>query len=242
MNVETFTPKEELQRGQRARRMLTWLMIFAIVMFFAGLTSAYLVSMSGGYWTRIAMPRAFFWSTGFVLAGSVTLHLALLTVRRGRPGLAAPLLLATLALGVAFGASQWAGWGELVDRGVTWSPNKLEGLGGTYGKDFTVTKDGEPLVPVNGHWYSAADAGFERELDAEIAEQKDRTGPYLYTLTIAHAAHLAFGLLALVIMVVMAMRGRYTPEDHVGLWAGATYWHFLGGLWVYLLLFLLFVH
>ena len=51
-----------------------------------------------------------------------------------------------------------------------------------------------------------------------------------------------FGLLAIAIMVVMAMRGRYTATDHVGLWAGATYWHFLGGLWIYLLLFLLFVH
>ena len=242
MNEKTFTPEEELQRAQRARRMITWLMIFAIVMFFAGLTSAYVVSMSGGYWTRITLPHAFFWSTGFVLAGSVTLHLALLTVRHGRPRSAAPLLLATLALGVAFGASQWAGWEELVSRGVTWSPNKLEGLSGTYGKDFTVTKDGEPLVPVDGHWYSAKDTGHERKLDAEIAEQRDRTGPYLYTLTVAHTAHLAVGLLAIAIMLAMALKGRYTPEDHVGLWAGAAYWHFLGGLWVYLLLFLLFVH
>jgi heme/copper-type cytochrome/quinol oxidase subunit 3 len=43
-------------------------------------------------------------------------------------------------------------------------------------------------------------------------------------------------------MLGMALRARYTKEDHVGLWAGAMYWHFLGGLWVYLLLFLLFVH
>ena len=85
-------------------------------------------------------------------------------------------------------------------------------------------------------------ADAKHPLDAEIAEQWDRTGPYVYTLTIAHAAHMAFGLLSLVIMLGMAIRQRYTATDHVGLWAGTVYWHFLGGLWIYLFLFLRFVH
>lgn len=240
--LDTFTPAEERERAARARRMVTWLICFAIVMFFAGLTSAYVVSMSGGYWTRITMPGPFYWSTAFVVAGSLTLQLALRAAKRGTTGVVAPFILATLALGIAFTASQFKGWSRLVELGITPSPNKLEGIGGTYGVDFTVTKDGLPLVPANGHWYTADDTGFERQLDAEIAEQKDRTGPYFYTLTAAHAAHVAFGLLALVVMAAMALMRRYTPQDHVGLWAGTVYWHFLGGLWVYLFLFLRFVH
>lgn len=240
--MENFTPEEERQGAVRARRMMTWLMIFAIVMFFAGLTSAYVVSMSGGYWTRIKMPAAFGWSTAFVLAGSLTLHLSLMAARKGRSKQTLPLLLATFLLGIAFTLSQFRGWGELVDRGITFSPNKLHKLGGEYGVDYSITKDGAELVLANGQWYMPDDSAMERPLNAEIEEQKDRTGPYLYALTFLHLAHLFFGLLAVLVMMVKAARGLYTASDNVGLWAGATYWHFLGGLWIYLLLFLLFVH
>lgn len=240
--MEPFTAEEERQRAIRSRRLLTWLLLFAIVMFFAGLTSAYIVSKSGGYWTRIAMPPPFYWSTAFVVAGSLTIHLALLAVRKGKSQLVAPLILATLALGIAFTASQFKGWKQLVDLGITWSPNKLEGLGGEYGVDFSITKDGQPLIAADGHWYTADDGARQHPLDGEIAEQRDRTGPYFYTLTIAHAVHLVFGLLSLVVMLVVAFRGKYTATDHVGLWGGAVYWHFLGGLWIYLFLFLSFVH
>jgi hypothetical protein len=70
-------------------------------MFFAGLTSAYVVSMSGGYWTRINMPAAFYWSTAFVLAGSLTIHWRLLSVRQGTGG-HAPASWPHLASGIAF--------------------------------------------------------------------------------------------------------------------------------------------
>lgn len=242
MSDTPFTPDEERSRAARARRTLTWLLCFAIMMFFAGLTSAYIVSMSGGYWTSITMPMPFYWSTAFVLAGSATLHLALGSVKKGRTQLALPLIVATLGLGVAFTASQVKGWSRLVELGITISPNKLLGIGGEYGVDFTVSKDGQPLVPADGHWYAADDAARQYALDAEIAEQKDRTGPYFYILTLAHAGHVAFGLLSLLIMAFMALKGRYTATEHVGLWAGAVYWHFLGGLWVFLFLFLKYVH
>lgn len=242
MSLEPFTPAEERARAVRSRRMITWLIVFAICMFFAGLLSAYLVSMSGGYWTRIAIPAPFYWSTALVLVGSLAIHGALSAARRGKVSMVLPLVLLTLGLGVAFTVSQFRGWGRLVEIGITWSPNQLTRLGGEYGRDFTVTKDGQPLVAAEGHWYKADDLERQHPLDDEIAEQRDRTGPYFYSLTAAHGAHVAFGLLSLLVMALMALRGRYTATDHVGLWAGAVYWHFLGGLWVILLLFLRYVH
>ncbi len=230
--MENYTPEEEKQHAVKARRMMTWLMIFAIVMFFAGLTSAYVVSMSGGYWTRIALPQAFLWSTAFVLVGSLTLHLALRAVQKGAPKRSVPLLLTTLVFGIAFCISQFRGWGDLVDRGITFSPNKLHKLGGTYGVDYSITKDGAVLVLADDKWYLPDDTTHERPLNAEIEEQEDRTGPYLYALTLLHLAHLFFGLAAVVFMLFKALMGRYTATDNVGLWAGATYWHFLGGLWI----------
>ena len=235
-------PVDERVARVKARRMLTWLTMAAIVMFFAGLSSAYVVSMSGGYWTRITLPEPFVWSTVVILAGSITVHLALVSARRGRSQAVVLWLVLTLLCAAGFTWSQVKGWGVLVQRGITFSPNKMLRLTGTYGQDYLFIKDGKELVQVDGHFYASDDMGHTRQLDVELDEQGDRTGPYLYALTLLHLAHLAFGILALVIMLVMALRGRYTPEDNVGLWAGAVYWHFLGGLWVYLLLFLSLVH
>jgi cytochrome c oxidase subunit 3 len=241
MTNDTFTPAEELQRKIRTRKLLTWLVVLAIVMFFAGLTSAYVVSMSGGYWVDIRIPNAFYISTVAILISSLTMQGALWSAARGRIGRSVPLLVVTLVLGVVFTWSQFQGWKELVAKG-NFVVGKVLANSGTYGVDWTITRNGEPLVLEGGQFYQSSDLKRAKPLNADLEEQKNTSSAYLYVLTAAHLAHLVFGLLSLGVMVVMALRGRYSQEDHVGLWAGATYWHFLGGLWVYLLLFLSLVH
>ena len=83
MNTPTFSPAEELQRKVRTRKLVTYLIVFAIVMFFAGLTSAYVVSMSSGYWVDITLPAAFYVSTAAILLSSVFVQLALVAARSG---------------------------------------------------------------------------------------------------------------------------------------------------------------
>ena len=62
---------------------------------------------------------------------------------------------------------------------------------------------------------------------------------FFYLLTGLHGAHLLGGLVWFAVVLGKVSRMAYAPgEDGLGLFA--TYWHFLGGLWVYLL-FLLFV-
>jgi cytochrome c oxidase subunit 3 len=62
---------------------------------------------------------------------------------------------------------------------------------------------------------------------------------FFYLLTGVHAVHLLGGLAWFAVVFVRIRGLAYTPgEDGLGLFA--TYWHFLGVLWVYLL-FLLFV-
>jgi cytochrome c oxidase subunit 3 len=241
MNPATMTPQEERGRKERSRRMLTWLMVIAIVMFFAGLTSAYVVSASGTYWVYFRIPGSFLLSTVAIVLSSIPAQLALVAARQDRKGAVAPLLLLTLALGVVFTLYQFKGWGELVDRGNHLVGNLLHAKG-TYGVDYTITKDGEELVLENGEFYRPSDGPTARPLNAEMAEVQNTSSSYFYVLTWAHLAHLAFGLIALVVMVVQALRGRYNSTEHAGLWSGTVYWHFLGGLWIYLYLFLAYFH
>ena len=60
---------------------------------------------------------------------------------------------------------------------------------------------------------------------------------FFYILSGVHGVHLLVGLVWLAVVLVRARRLAYTPgEDGLGMFA--TYWHFLTGLWVYLLLLL----
>lgn len=240
-NIPTFTPEEELQRQGRTRQLVTWLIVFAIVMFFAGLTSAYVVSKSGNYWVSIRMPQAFYLSTVAILVSSVFAQLALSFTARGRTKAVPALLIGTLLLGLVFTWSQFQGWKALVALG-NYTTGKVLDNTGEYGVDWTIARNGSTLVLEDGNFYDPADGPSARPRNAELDEQKNASSSYFYVLTGAHMAHLLFGLVSLLVMVVMSMKGRYTQLDHAGLWSGVIYWHFLGGLWVYLLLFLSIVH
>jgi len=243
MTNAPFTPQEEFQRKVRSRKLITWFLVFAIVMFFAGLTSAYVVTRSSAtYWVIMGLPTMFYYSTAFIIAGSITIHLALAAARTGRPRMVPLLLVCTLLLGVGFAYCQWQGWGQLRALGNIFSFSNVLQPTGTYGVDYAIEGKGAILVHEGGSFFMPDDVARAKPLNADMAEQVNGASQYFYMLTWAHFAHVAFGLLSLLVMIAMALRGRYTSEDHAGLWAGAIYWHFLGGLWVYLLLFLLFVH
>jgi cytochrome c oxidase subunit 3 len=241
MTEQGFTPEELHKRKIRSRKLITYLITFAIVMFFAGLTSAYVVSMTNAFWIDFDIPKAFYWSTAFILLSSVFIQLALVAARNDNKKRIAPLLVVVLALGVAFSVSQFKGWAELVEKG-NYVTGSFEQIKGEYGTDYRILKGSTVLEKVGSDFFLPEDINRERPLNSDLREQRNTSSSYFYALTGAHLAHLAFGLLSLVVMIIMALMSRYTANDHVGLWAGTIYWHFLGGLWVYLLLFLAFIH
>jgi len=239
---DTELTAEQKERMLRARKNLTYLLFFSIVMFFAGLTSAYLVSKgSSNYWVNFKLPAPFWWSTVFILVSSATMQMALIQARKDRKRSVAPWVLLTLALGLCFAGSQFKGWGDLLEDGYAMVA-RLKSVNAEYGKDYTIERRGETLVKDGDLYFLPEDSGLEHPLNAEMAESMNYASSYFYVLTYAHFAHLIGGLIALMIMSVKALMGKYGKENHQGLWAGTYYWHFLAGLWVYLLLFLAYVH
>jgi cytochrome c oxidase subunit 3 len=233
---------ERQARMTKAKRNITLLLFFSIVMYFAGLTSAYLVSKgSSTYWVNFRLPAAFWWSTGFILVSSLTMHFALQQAKKGNRRAVGPFVLITLALGLCFSASQFKGWNALLKNGFALVA-KLKSATGEYGKDYTVERRGITLVKDGDFFYLPEDGAHEHPLNAEMSESTNAASSYFYALTYSHFAHIIGGLIALLVMTIKGFLGRYGPEDHQGLWAGTIFWHFLAGLWVYLLLFLAFVH
>ena len=172
--------------GTRAAMTGIWLAIAAIVMFFAALTSAYVVRKgTSDDWAPFPLPKLLWLNTAVLLASSGTLELARRSRGRGlAPGEFRRWWGLTTALGVAFLVGQVLAWRQLVAAGVYLATNP--------------------------------------------------SGSFFYVLTAAHALHLLGGVLAL---LYAAARGR-TDASAPAVKVAAVYWHFMGGLWLYVLVLL----
>ena len=66
------------------------------------------------------------------------------------------------------------------------------------------------------------------------------TTTFLYVVTVVHLAHLAGGIISLLIIIYNHFKQKYNSSQTLGIELGAMYWHFLDFLWIYLFLFLYF--
>ena len=69
--------------------------------------------------------------------------------------------------------------------------------------------------------------------------QSTVTTSFLYVLTVLHLAHLFAGLIVLIVVMANNYKNKYKVEK-LGFELAVTFWHFLGVLWLYLLVFLYF--
>lgn len=65
------------------------------------------------------------------------------------------------------------------------------------------------------------------------------SGSFLYVLTGMHGFHLITGVIYLLILLISTIRYKVHSKSMVQMEMCTTYWHFLGGLWIYLFMFLL---
>ncbi len=64
---------------------------------------------------------------------------------------------------------------------------------------------------------------------------------YIFLIAFVHILHVVAGLISLLVVLFNQIKGKYTATNLLGLELGATFWHFLDLLWVYLILFMFFV-
>jgi len=80
-----------------------------------------------------------------------------------------------------------------------------------------------------------------------IAQGYYFTGPtssitmsYIFLIAAVHVLHVVAGIISLLVVIVNQSRRKYTQDNLLGMELGATFWHFLDLLWVYLMLFFYF--
>jgi len=60
----------------------------------------------------------------------------------------------------------------------------------------------------------------------------DASGSLFYTITGFHGAHVAVGLIMLLVVLVRATRGHFTARRHLAVTNAAMYWHFVDVVWL----------
>ncbi len=84
-------------------------------------------------------------------------------------------------------------------------------------------------------------AGFAGLYRQGISLQWNVSAALLYIITGAHMLHVLGGVVALLVMFLRAFRRRVRAYSAVPVEVVATYWHFVGGLWIYLYIFFLWI-
>lgn len=337
---------------EKMTKNLVYVGMIGVVMVFAGLTSAYIVSMGDSFWIKFPLPPAFWVSTVVILAGSLTFYLAIRAMKQGKERLSKSLVLITTLSGVIFSVSQIVGYQQMFSKGAHVVSNimvsngrygdyyeiKMDGallvvdgndykkkgevLNGSemselkkfaanftqsdsaavlsipeYGKKFNLLYRAEPLAIVNGKlirsngeelsridwirlnemmthvadgrgdfflkgkigedfslYYHGREIEYQNRelydqgkrisapLEIKLIDSRDNATSYLFIISALHLAHVLIMLLYMILFTRRTFRGEFNAENTLGMRATAIFWHFLGALWLYLLLFLLFIH
>jgi len=178
----------------RAKKMMLWFGIVSMLMTFAGLTSAYVVSKNRPDWlTDFELPLSFLWSTLVMIGSSITLILSKKMIKSGSRRNASALLIGTLILAILFVVFQFYSFSEIIKE---------------------------------GYYFTGSESSI--------------TTSFIYVLVLTHLAHLAIGIIVLLVLIYNHFKQRYNAGQMLGFELGATFWHFVDLLWLYLIFFLYF--
>lgn len=337
---------------EKMRKNLVYIGIFSVVMLFAGLSSAYIVSAGDTFWVKYDLPSAFYVSTTLIILSSIVLIIGIkMAQKKANPSILKITVPLTLLLGIGFTYYQFKGYKELTENGAYLS-SRIAVTDGKYGSFYEVKIDGK-FMEVNGNDYllegklmtdaqkadlSSFASQFERiskkkdekinfydkytlvyknqdvsykdgkfyvqdsvalntldvfrleefswhlrdgrgdffhrgkigkdfkiyykgkelqyidrkltyngvplnaPLQLKMNSSSDTASSYLYIITFLHLLHILVTLLVMAKATFKAFNGKLAIYNYLPIRTLGVFWHFLGILWLYLLLFLLFIH
>ncbi len=132
MEREALNKELKVARRKSAKPML-WVSMISMVMFFAGLTSAYVISMKRDDWVSFDLPDAFYISTVLIVLSSITIFFSQRLLKQDKLPISRILLAITLVLGIAFVWYQYVGFLELKSSGLYFT-----GPGSTVSTSFLI--------------------------------------------------------------------------------------------------------
>ncbi len=118
MIEEQALVQEYIVAKKKSAKPMLWVSMISMVMFFAGLTSAYVISMKRDDWVAFDLPQAFYISTFLIVASSLTLFLSQRLLKQDKRQLSLIFVIITLFLGIGFIWQQYVGFNQLKSIGL----------------------------------------------------------------------------------------------------------------------------
>lgn len=110
------------EKQSRAKKMMLWFGIISLIMSFAGLTSAFIVSSTREDWlSDFVLPSSFTYSTLIIFLSSIFLYAAKQTLKKNQAVTTTSLLIGVLVLGIAFIYSQILGFNQIISSGYNFT-------------------------------------------------------------------------------------------------------------------------
>jgi cytochrome c oxidase subunit 3 len=110
------------EKSIRAKKMMLLFGIISLIMSFAGLTSAFIVSSTREDWLKdFQLPSAFTISLVLIIISSLTFIMAKRSMKADNRAMTSLYLSVTLVLGVAFIISQIYGFNQIIELGYNFT-------------------------------------------------------------------------------------------------------------------------
>jgi cytochrome c oxidase subunit III len=201
----------EPQQQRDAASLGMWIFLATEVMFFGGLFCAYLIYRRWYFPDFGAASKSIdatlgATNTAVLICSSLTVVLAIWGAQTARRSLMIGSLVLTMLFGLVF----------LGIKGVEYKQKFEEHH--VPGASFSFDR-----VPIPSH-----PDQYANPRHAEIFFA------LYFIMTGLHALHMIVGLGIFTWLLIMAWKGRFTPEYHTPLEVGGLYWHFVDIVWIYL--------
>ncbi len=188
-----------------------WVFLATEVMFFGGMFCAYLIYRHWYFGDFGAASKSIdatlgATNTAVLICSSLTVVLAVWAAQTARRALLIGMLVVTMLFGLAFlGIKGYEYYQKFEEHHVP---------GASFSFDH---------VPIPGH-----PGEYANPRHAQIYFS------LYFLMTGIHALHMIVGLGIFTWLLVMACKGRFTPEYYTPVEIGGLYWHFVDIIWIYL--------
>jgi heme/copper-type cytochrome/quinol oxidase subunit 3 len=199
-------------------------------------------------WIHVNPPVPLIVSNVLIVLSSISLIMSLRRLKSGDVKVGLRFHLLALMLGVGFVFTQNAGWSVLSSRGMGYTItedekglqsyrwNTFAKLNGEYGRDYWLEMNNQRLLFENGEYYLPDNATVP--VTNKVVTTFNAFGALLSVLIYIHIFHLFFGLIYMAINTYRILKGRIHQQNTLSVYISGMYWHFMGGLWLYLYAFM----
>lgn len=215
---------DTLEQQKESAVLGMWLFLVTELLFFGGLFLAYTVYRWSYPSSFIAASRTLDVTLGTIntavlIGSSLTMALAVRAAQLGKGKLCTVLLGATIALGTVFLGV------KAVEYADKFKHHHVPGPSFHFEVEEAVPSEGERPAKTHEAASRAEDGG---------APHAQMFFNLYFAMTGLHALHMVIGVVIILIVMVQAWRGVYTPANHNFVEGIGLYWHFVDLVWIFL--------